>query len=71
MSFVVKAQSTSDINKPPDYWTINETEIVSQNRSARSQQPEEHYHLSPKIKSADDTHPIHFPHPVATTFYEK
>ena len=58
MSFVVKAQSTSDINKPPDYWTINETEIVSQNRSARSQQPEEHYHLSPKIKSADDTLPL-------------
>jgi len=31
---------------------------VSQNRSARSQKPEEHYHLSLKIKSADDTLPL-------------
>ena len=57
MSFVVKAEKALDSNKPPNYWTVNETEVILQNRSARSQNTENYYHISP-VRSGDDTIPL-------------
>jgi len=60
MSFVVKAEKASDSNKPPSYWTVDETEVILQNRSARFQNTETYYHISPDktVKSGDDTLPL-------------
>jgi len=60
MSFVVKAEKALDSNKPPNYWTVNETEVILQNRSARSQNTENYYHISPDktVRSGDDTLPL-------------
>jgi len=60
MTFVVKAEKASDSNKPSNYWTVNETEVIFQNRSSRSQNTENYYHISPDrtVKSGDDTLPL-------------
>ena len=68
MSFVVKAEKALDSNKPPNYWTVNETEVILQNRSARSQNTENYYHISP-VRSGDDTIPLEAtaPHSVSSS----
>ena len=60
MSFVVKAEKVSDSNKPPSYWTADETEVILQNMSARSQNTETYYHISADktVKSGEDTLPL-------------
>jgi len=60
MSFVVKAEKALDSNKPPTYWTVNETEVILQNSSARSQNTENYYHISPDktMRSGHDTLPL-------------
>jgi len=71
MSFVVKAEKALDSNKPPNYWTVNETEVILQNRSARSQNTENYYHISPDktVRSGDDTLPLEVtaPHSVSSS----
>jgi len=71
MSFVVKAEKALDTNKPPNYWTVNETEVILQNRSARSQNTENYYHISPDktVRSGDDTLPLQAtaPHSVSSS----
>ena len=46
MSSVVKAQSSDDPDKPPNYWTVQYDQIVIKNRDLRSDNPDEFYHLS-------------------------
>ena len=71
MSFVVKAEKALDSNKPPNYWTVNETEVILLNRSARSQNTENYYHISPDktVRSGDDTLPLEAtaPHSVSSS----
>jgi len=46
MSLPVKAYSASDSDKPPKYWSPEDSEVIVKNREARSQKPEVHYQIS-------------------------
>ena len=55
---IVKAQSTTDIRKPPRTWSVTDDEVLLSNRESRSEKPEVHYLLAdPK----DDTLPFDKP----------
>jgi len=43
----VKAQKTDDNNKPPSYRVVSDSEVIIQPRGARSNKPDDLYHLSP------------------------
>ena len=50
MSLVVKGHSASDSDKPPNYGTVEDPEVIFKDRTTRSDRPDEYYHLSPTIK---------------------
>ena len=49
MSLVVKGHSASDSDKPPNYWTVEDPEVIFKDRTTRSDRPDEYYHLSPTV----------------------
>jgi len=60
MSFSVKGYSGSDGDKPPNYWVVDESEIVIKDREIRSHKPDTLYQLSSPStrRSNDDTVPL-------------
>ena len=60
MSYVVKAHSATETNKPPEYYVVDDSEVTVKNREVRSQHKDEYYHLSPVagIKVIDDNMPL-------------
>ena len=60
MSFSVKEHSWSDSDRPPNYWVVDESEIVVKDREIRSQRPDVHYQLSSPstTRSPEDTVPL-------------
>jgi len=56
----VKAQKTDDNNKPPSYRVVSDSEVIIQPRGARSNKPDDLYHLSPASppKPLDNTEPL-------------
>ena len=48
MSFSVKGYSGSDSDRPPNYWVVDESEVVVKDREIRSQRPDVHYLSSRK-----------------------
>ena len=46
MSLVVRAESAADVDKPPNYWLVQDEQITVKNRDLRSDKPDEFYHLS-------------------------
>jgi len=60
MSFSVKRYSGSDSDRPPNYWVVDESEVVIKDREIRSQRPHVHYQISSPstIRSHDDTVPL-------------
>ena len=60
MSYTVKAESISDLARPPAYYEVEDSEVTVKNRQVRSDKPEEYYHLSPgkTTKGPDDTIPL-------------
>ena len=51
MFLVVKGHSASDSDKPPNYWTVEDPEVIFKDRTTRSDRPDEYYHLSPTINT--------------------
>jgi len=60
MSFSVKGYSGSDSDRPPNYWVVDESEVVVKDREIRSQRRDVHYQLSSPstTRSHDDTVPL-------------
>ena len=60
MLYTVKAESISDLERPPAYYEVEDSEVTVKNRQVRSDKPEEYYHLSPgkTTKGPDDTMPL-------------
>ena len=58
MPFVVKAQNSSDLSKPPAYSQVAEEEVILKGRETRSDRPRAYYHQSPKSSSSDTTLPL-------------
>ena len=60
MSFSVKGYSGSDSDRPPNYWVVDESEVVIKDRKIRLQKPDVHYQWSSPStrRSHDDTVPL-------------
>jgi len=58
MSLVVKAQSASDLSKPPFYTQVADEEVILKGRESRLDKPEVYYHQSPKVSTVDETLPF-------------
>ena len=73
MSFSVKGYSGSDSDRPPNYWVVDESEVVVKDREIRSQRPDVHYQLSSPstTRSHDDTVPLDDGHVHSTPTYLK
>jgi len=63
--YSVKAENNSDLDRPPNYWVVPDSEVVIQPHQSRSDNPELLFHLSPGTvddcygRSAhDDTLPL-------------
>ena len=41
MSLVVRAESAADVDKPPNYWLVQDEQITVKNRDLRSDKPDE------------------------------
>ena len=67
MSFVVKAQSASDLSKSPAYSQVADEEVILKGCESRSDRPQVYYHQSPRTSNSDATLPLDrgdplFPH---------
>ena len=60
MSYVVKGHSVKDTGKPVDYYLVDNADVIVKGREVRSDNTDEHYHLSPVViaKPTDDTLPL-------------
>jgi len=60
MSLSLRGYSGSDSDKPPNYWVVDESEVVIKDREIRSQKPDGHYQLSSPVirRSHDKTVPL-------------
>jgi len=57
MSFVVKAQSASDLSKPPAYSQVAGEDVILKGRESRLDRPHV-YRQSPRTSSSDATLPL-------------